>query len=55
MRAIDLSHGIRAGPVLSFCAEDEERRPIVLDIIMIALGVGFFAAAILYVHACDRM
>jgi len=26
-----------------------------LDVAMIALGVGFFAAAVLYVLACERM
>jgi hypothetical protein len=26
-----------------------------LDFVMIAMGVGFFAAAILYVLACERM
>jgi hypothetical protein len=26
-----------------------------LDSVMIALGVGFFAAAVLYVLACERM
>jgi len=26
-----------------------------LDIVMIAIGVGFFVASILYVLACERM
>jgi len=26
-----------------------------LDVAMIALGVGFFVAAVLYVLACERM
>ena len=26
-----------------------------LDVVMIALGVGFFVAAVLYVLACERM
>jgi hypothetical protein len=26
-----------------------------LDVAMIALGVGFFAASVLYVLACERM
>jgi hypothetical protein len=29
--------------------------PPMLDLIMLALGVGFFAVAILYAIACDRM
>jgi hypothetical protein len=28
---------------------------VMLDFLMIAYGVGFFAAAILYVLACERM
>jgi hypothetical protein len=30
-------------------------RTVVLDIGMIAIGVGFFVASILYVLACERM
>jgi len=26
-----------------------------LDVVMIVLGVGFFVASVLYVHACERM
>jgi hypothetical protein len=26
-----------------------------LDVVMIALGVGFFVASVLYVLACERM
>jgi len=26
-----------------------------LDVVMITLGVGFFAASVLYVLACERM
>jgi hypothetical protein len=35
--------------------EDSEEANIMLDIGMIAMGVGFFAASILYVLACERM
>lgn len=31
------------------------RRPTVLDIISVAAVVGFFAVAVAYVHACDRL
>jgi hypothetical protein len=31
------------------------RRTKVLDIIFIAIGVGFFAASCLYLYACDRL
>jgi hypothetical protein len=26
-----------------------------LDVVMVALGVGFFVASVLYVLACERM
>jgi len=26
-----------------------------LDIVMLAIGLGFFAAACLYLYACDRL
>jgi hypothetical protein len=31
------------------------RRPIVLDVIFIAVGVGFLLICGLYLHACDRL
>jgi hypothetical protein len=34
---------------------DEEWRPSMLDAIMIAIGLGFFAVAILYTLECDRL
>jgi hypothetical protein len=30
-------------------------RQSMLDIVMIALGLGFFALSVGYVHACDRL
>jgi hypothetical protein len=33
----------------------EERRSSMWDAIMIAIGLAFFAVAILYVVACDRL
>lgn len=29
--------------------------PTMLDLLFLALTVGFFAAAVAYVHACDRL
>jgi hypothetical protein len=29
--------------------------PTMLDVILVAAGIGFFAIAVLYVLACDRM
>jgi hypothetical protein len=28
---------------------------VMLDVVMIALGVGFFVASVFYVLACERM
>jgi len=33
----------------------ERNKTAVLDIGMIAIGIGFFVASILYVLACERM
>jgi len=33
----------------------EGNETAMLDIVMVALGVGFFVASILYVLACERM
>ena len=32
-----------------------EREPYMLDFIMLALGLGFFALSIGYAYACDRL
>jgi predicted membrane-bound dolichyl-phosphate-mannose-protein mannosyltransferase len=34
---------------------DSLRMIAMLDVAMVALGVGFFVAAVLYVLACERM
>jgi hypothetical protein len=31
------------------------RSPFVLDLFFLAVGVGFFAAALAYLSACDRL
>ena len=31
------------------------RRSAMADAIMLVIGIGFFVAAVLYTHACDRM
>ncbi|MBP2292970.1 hypothetical protein J2851_002752 [Azospirillum rugosum] len=31
------------------------RRPIMFDIVALAITLAFFAGAIAYVHACDRL
>ena len=34
---------------------DTKRRLSMLDVIMLAIGIGFFAVAVLYTIACDRI
>jgi hypothetical protein len=33
----------------------EQRGMHMLDLLMLAIGLGFFALAVGYVHACDRL
>ena len=37
------------------CRADQSRESTMLDIILIASGIGFFIVAILYEFACDRV
>jgi hypothetical protein len=32
-----------------------ERRRVMLDIVMLAIGLGFFALSIGYAYVCDRL
>jgi len=45
------------GPTLSGNGRTLHRSPetSMLDLVLVAIGVGFFAASILYVSACDRL
>jgi hypothetical protein len=45
-----LPHGWRWG----FSASSSKERPM-LDLILLAAGLGFFAGSIAYVYACDRL
>jgi hypothetical protein len=42
-------------PACSRLAVNSLRVIAMFDVVMIALGVGFFAASVLYVLACERM
>jgi len=46
--------GLGSGAAAPACL-DRLRVTLMLDIVMIVIGVGFFAASILYVLACERM
>ena len=32
-----------------------EREPLMLDIVLLALGLGFFVISVGYAYACDRL
>jgi hypothetical protein len=54
--AFDCDKTVRLGSVASAVFRDGQTRVVaMLDFLMIAYGVGFFVAAILYVFACERM
>jgi hypothetical protein len=42
-------------PCPSAYRHEHTRRPNMLDAIFLIVGIGFFAAGIAYVIACDRM
>jgi hypothetical protein len=55
--AIPLIHCIRLPcNARSFRAEaDATKEHLMLDIVMLALGLGFFVAAVGYTYACERL
>jgi hypothetical protein len=42
--------GHRSGP-----ADDTAQEQLMLDVFMVALGLGFFVAAVSYAYACERL
>ncbi len=40
---------------LQACSGPFEREQYMLDLIMLAMGLGFFALSIGYAYACDRL
>jgi hypothetical protein len=49
---------IQRNPLFTAKRHDPSRRDrenTMLDIVMLALGLGFFAAAIGYTYACERL
>ena len=59
LRLVQVNAAVRVGRKAARLSvrrkEDSEEANTMLDIGMIAMGVGFFAASILYVLACERM
>jgi hypothetical protein len=41
-------------PIVS-CRSRRDKEHLMLDIVMLALGLGFFAAAVGYTYACERL
>jgi hypothetical protein len=55
MRRVALHHPARQGlsiPASRFTAHKEH---LMLDIAMLALGLGFFAVSVGYAYACERL
>ena len=54
---IDASQGPGAHPVVECSAGKgcNHRTRDMLDILMLAIGLGFFAVSIGYLYACDRL
>jgi len=46
--------GTSAAPFIRSAVHDAQEYPM-LDIVMLALGFGFFAAGIGYAYACERL
>lgn len=41
--------------VMSAAMSERDQEKSMLDVVMLALGFGFFAAAIGYTYACERL
>jgi hypothetical protein len=41
-------------PAVGAPAKTEESQPM-LDVVMLVIGIGFFAAAVAYAFACERL
>jgi hypothetical protein len=37
------------------CGNKRDKENLMLDIVMLALGLGFFAVAVGYTYACERL
>jgi hypothetical protein len=46
---------MKTGRLLAGFAEHSAQEVLMLDIAMLALGLGFFAAAVGYTYACERL
>jgi len=55
MRRVALQHPTSAGRPFVSSRELQRIGALMLDIVMLALGLGFFAAGIGYAYACERL
>ena len=54
MRPVAPQSGKTRKPSIWFAVHDAEEHPM-LDIVMLALALGFFVAGIGYAYACERL
>jgi hypothetical protein len=55
MHRMALHHGLAAGRLCGLPAADGAQEFPMMDIVMSALALGFFAAGIGYAYACERL
>jgi hypothetical protein len=53
MRRVAFHHSTRA--TRPFIRPRTAQEHLMLDVVMLALGLGFFAAAVGYTYACERL
>jgi len=55
MRRVAPQHPTRAEGHFALAPLFSAQEQLMLDIVMLALGLGFFAAAVGYTYACERL
>jgi hypothetical protein len=55
MRRVALQHLIGARRPLACPAHYRAQEHLMLDVVMLALGLGFFVLAVGYTYACERL
>ena len=55
MHRVALQHPTDAGQAFASAPLLSAQEQLMLDIVMLALGLGFFAVAVGYTYACERL
>ncbi|MDB5582616.1 MAG: hypothetical protein JWR80_7792 [Bradyrhizobium sp.] len=55
MRRVTLQHPYTSGKAIRFGPAYSAQEQLMLDIVMLALGLGFFVVAVGYTYACERL